>query len=123
MYHCSSVNNHPLQEDGKEGEGPIAHPPKIDDEKSVHSERAGRCLVCGRKPDRGDLCTIHRIAKDKIVEAYRLWRIAYGSIDYKTYLENLIQIPETGSAVVEVAKMLLQRGDEDIEDTDNLREG
>jgi hypothetical protein len=79
-----------------------------------------RCLICGREPDHGDLCTIHKIAKDKIVDSYRLWRIAYGSIDYKTYLKNLIQLSETGSAVVEVAKMLLQRGGEDIENIDNL---
>ncbi|MGQ9542600.1 MAG: hypothetical protein ACUVTM_00720 [Candidatus Bathyarchaeia archaeon] len=81
-----------------------------------------RCLVCSREPQSGGLCALHKLAKDKLTDSYRLWNLAYGSIDYKSYLQTLIELPETGEAVIEVAKMLISRGGEDFEDDDNMRE-
>lgn len=49
------------------------------------------------------------MAKSKLDENYRVWRKAYADISYTDYLESLMRIPETGDAILELAKLILER--------------
>jgi hypothetical protein len=54
------------------------------------------------------LCRLHRLAKERLTQSYELWKVAYGSLSYVDYLRLLIALPETGEAVAEVARHILQ---------------
>ena len=73
------------------------------------------CPVChgGRAPGvpGGSLCPSHRLALDKIRECYNKWVSAYGSLAKERYLQLLIENPNSGEWVAEVAKYLLELGD------------
>lgn len=64
-----------------------------------------KCRLCSRRATT-DLCRYHQEAKEHIESAYGLWVRAYGSIEWKTYLDRVIMNDQTGQWAKEVAELL-----------------
>jgi len=64
-----------------------------------------KCLICGREGP-GDLCGYHAEAKERVRAAYPLWVKAYGSIEWKDFLDNVKRNPQTGQWAKEIAERL-----------------
>lgn len=64
-----------------------------------------KCGVCGRE-GASDLCASHDTARESLKTAYPLWSRAYGGMDWKDYLDNIIRNAQTGRWVKEVAVLL-----------------
>jgi hypothetical protein len=70
-----------------------------------------KCKLCSRRAA-ADLCRYHQEAKERVESTYGLWVRAYGSIDWKTYLDRVITNDETGQWAKEVAELLEGRLDD-----------
>lgn len=69
-----------------------------------------RCALCWRESrSKEGLCSYHAEAHKSLNEGYRRWCRAYGEIDEGRYLEKLLELPECGEWVKDVAKMELKR--------------
>ena len=87
------------------------------------NEKSSKRLICQFQTQGQDLCELHSLAREKLRHGYEVWRKAYGNIPYHDYLRSLITRPETGDAVVAVAKFILSsKGGETGKDVNNLRE-
>ncbi|MEM2339887.1 MAG: hypothetical protein QXL32_03090 [Candidatus Bathyarchaeia archaeon] len=66
----------------------------------------GHCSICGRARVMGsDLCELHLKAKLSLEAAYEDWSKAYGGkLQYREFLERLLELSETGWAVKELIK-------------------
>jgi len=64
-----------------------------------------KCPVCGREAP-GELCLYHAAAKQSVEAVYPLWVKAYGSIDWKDYLDSVKRNPQTGQWAKEIAEFL-----------------
>ncbi len=64
-----------------------------------------KCDVCGREGV-SDLCAGHGAARENLKAAYPLWVRAYGGMEWKDYLDNVIHNVQTGRWVKEVAVLL-----------------
>ncbi len=64
-----------------------------------------KCELCGREAVT-DLCLYHQSAKENIETTYGLWVRAYGSMEWKTYLDRVIINAQTGQWAKEVAGLL-----------------
>lgn len=64
-----------------------------------------KCPVCGREAI-GGLCRYHAEAKERVLAAYPLWVKAYGSIEWKDFLDNVKRNPQTGQWAKEIAELL-----------------
>ncbi len=64
-----------------------------------------KCQICDREAP-VDLCRYHRDAKTRLEAAYPLWVEAYGSLEWKAYLDRVITNSQTGQWAKEVAQML-----------------
>jgi hypothetical protein len=64
------------------------------------------CPICGRGADRGsDLCGLHLEAELNLEKAYGDWSEAYGGgLQYREFLERLLELDETGWAVKEIIR-------------------
>ena len=67
-----------------------------------------KCALCG-KEGRSDLCSCHAAARESLKAAYPRWVRAYGGMEWRAYLDNVIRNVQTGRWVKEVAELL--RGD------------
>jgi hypothetical protein len=66
------------------------------------------CEICGKKKDGNDIfCEYHRIASQKIEENFKYWKEAFEGLDWENYLRMLIDNPENGIWVKEVAHYLI----------------
>lgn len=69
-----------------------------------------RCLLCWRKSvSKEGLCFYHTEAYRNLIKGYMRWCRAYGEVDEVRYLERLLEMPECGEWIKEVAKLKLQR--------------
>ena len=66
---------------------------------------AMKCRVCGREAVT-DLCRYHTEAKERVQMAYPLWVKAYGSMEWKDFLDNVKRSPQTGQWAKEIAEFL-----------------
>jgi len=78
-------------------------------EGSREHTQSERCLVCSENAQREGLCEFHNLAKSKLDENYNVWRKAYADISYTDYLEFLMRLPETGDAILALARLILER--------------
>lgn len=67
-----------------------------------------KCLLCNREAA-AELCRYHSWAKERVESAYGLWVKAYGTMDWKSYLDRVITNAETGQWAKEVAELLVGR--------------
>jgi len=67
-----------------------------------------KCRLCDREAA-AELCHHHERAKGRVEAGYAQWVKAYGSIDWKTYLDRVITNAETGQWAKEVAELLVGR--------------
>jgi len=66
------------------------------------------CLICERRPIAAfRLCRYHKIASERIREAYTVWQTGYGDFSWRNYLKKVISLPETGQWALDVAKLEL----------------
>lgn len=73
---------------------------------SVEGEKGEmKCQLCSREAIT-DLCRYHQEAKAHVESTYRLWVRAYGSMEWKTYLNRVITNGQTGQWAKEVAELL-----------------
>lgn len=72
------------------------------------------CPICTRaiEPD-AKFCKYHKKAYESIRENYEYWRKAYDELSWEKYLEKLIENPENGVWVKEVAKNLITKKSEE----------
>jgi hypothetical protein len=70
-----------------------------------------KCRLCDREAA-ADLCRYHERAKGRVEAAYPRWVKAYGSMDWKAYLDRVITNAETGQWAKEVAELLVGRLDD-----------
>ena len=69
-----------------------------------------KCALCWRESrSKEGLCIYHAEAYKSLNEGYRRWCIAYGKLDKGRYLERLLELPECGEWVKDVAKLELRR--------------
>lgn len=69
-----------------------------------------RCPLCWREgKSKEGLCFYHAEAYRSLKEGYQRWCRAYGDLDEVRYLERLLELPECGEWVKDVAKMELKR--------------
>lgn len=69
------------------------------------------CPICNI-PAVGDsrFCKRHHQAHDQLESAFEKWKSAYGGqLGKKTFLERVLQMPDTGQKVQEVIHFLLER--------------
>jgi hypothetical protein len=64
-----------------------------------------KCALCGRTAVT-EFCMYHQAAKEKVEAAFLLWKEAYGTIEWKDYLDRVIYNPQTGQWSKEIAEML-----------------
>ena len=64
-----------------------------------------KCHICGREA-LADLCRYHTEARVKVETAYPLWVKAYGSIEWKDFLDSVKRNPRTGRWAKEIAELL-----------------
>ncbi|MDG6910484.1 MAG: hypothetical protein JRN08_08965 [Nitrososphaerota archaeon] len=64
-----------------------------------------KCALCGREAI-AELCPYHAAAKEKVHAAYPLWVKAYGTIEWKAYLDNVKRNVQTGQWAKEIAEFL-----------------
>ena len=64
-----------------------------------------KCSICGREGP-SDLCSHHMAAKKSVEAAYPLWVRAYGTIEWKEYLDNVKRNVQTGQWAKEIAEFL-----------------
>ncbi len=74
-------------------------------QSGLPGEALMKCAVCGREGP-ADLCAHHAAAKRRIEAAYPLWVKAYGSYDWKEYLDNVKRNVQTGQWAKEIAEFL-----------------
>lgn len=68
-----------------------------------------RCPICNRKTREGDsLCAYHQRAYLNLREKYDHWKAALG-LGWSEYLREVVDNPNTGDWVKEVARHLLQK--------------
>ncbi|MBS7619840.1 hypothetical protein KEJ21_04245 [Candidatus Bathyarchaeota archaeon] len=66
-----------------------------------------KCSICDREKESGsDLCYRHEKAYKNLKKVYIKWKKAV-NIDWNEYLKEVIEIPETGTWVKEVALNLI----------------
>ncbi|MEM3387244.1 MAG: hypothetical protein QXN08_06200 [Nitrososphaerales archaeon] len=69
-----------------------------------------KCLLCWRESkSKYGLCFYHDEAYRSLKEGYQRWCRAYDNISEVKYLERLLELPECGEWIKEVAKMELKR--------------
>lgn len=62
-----------------------------------------KCAACSRKPLAGKkYCVHHSQAFDGLMNHYKAWVSAYGTISMDEFMERLLSMKETGSWVREV---------------------
>jgi hypothetical protein len=64
-----------------------------------------KCRLCSREAV-SDLCAYHGAAKDRVQAAYPQWVKAYGSMEWKAYLDNVKRNVQTGQWAKEIADLL-----------------
>ena len=67
-----------------------------------------KCCICGREAAT-DLCSYHAQAEKEVRSTYPLWVKAYGSIEWKDFLDNVKRNPQTGQWAKEIAELLKER--------------
>lgn len=66
------------------------------------------CLLCERESIAAfRFCRYHKIASERIREAYPVWQTGYGDFSWRNYLKKVISLPETGQWALDVAKLEL----------------
>lgn len=71
------------------------------------------CRLCGRKVRSEEgYCSYHRGAHVALRAGFSRWRDAYGRLTYEQYLERLLERPETGIWVREIAERELKNSQE-----------
>ena len=80
-----------------------------------HSKRGGKqvtqCDICGRTTDGGtSYCTYHKVAHDKVQEAFKVWEIAL-EITWDDYLTRIFDEDGMGKWAKEVVEHLMQQND------------
>ncbi len=65
-----------------------------------------KCPICSREAVEG-LCSYHLAAKDRVQAAYPLWVKAYGTMDWREFLDNVKRNIQTGQWSKEIAEFLL----------------
>lgn len=66
------------------------------------------CEIC-KKIGNEPFCEYHAKAYNNIVKYYRYWKEAYDELSWEEYLTKLIENPENGKWVKEVAKYLISK--------------
>jgi hypothetical protein len=61
-----------------------------------------KCSACMRKVSKNKYCQYHARVFDNLKEHYNTWIEAYGSISWNDYLNQLLQMNETGIWVKDV---------------------
>ncbi len=64
-----------------------------------------KCLLCEREVV-SDLCQYHQRAKERVESTYSLWVEAYGTIQWKVYLDRVKHSDQTGQWAKEIAELL-----------------
>jgi hypothetical protein len=69
-----------------------------------------KCAACHRKalPD-NQHCLHHKQASDSMIDHYKAWVDAYGSISWQDFLNRLSKMQETGIWVNEVIAVELKK--------------
>ncbi|MGQ9781689.1 MAG: hypothetical protein ACUVQ8_05485 [Nitrososphaeria archaeon] len=66
------------------------------------------CNICGKKKENKEsFCEHHKIAYQKIEENFKYWKDAFDGLNWEDYLKMLIDNPENGIWVKEVAQYLI----------------
>lgn len=66
------------------------------------------CEVC-KRVGKGTFCEYHAKAYYNIIEQYKYWKEAYEELTWEEYLTKLIENPENGKWVKELAKYLISK--------------
>jgi hypothetical protein len=64
-----------------------------------------KCQLCARAAAT-DLCVYHQEAMERVKERYPLWVRAYGTMEWKDYLDNVKRNVQTGTWAKEIAEFL-----------------
>lgn len=68
------------------------------------------CIICQREQEASsELCRYHSVADENLRAGYEKWCYAYGELSWKDYLKRLLELPETGAWVKEVASWELKK--------------
>jgi hypothetical protein len=85
-----------------------------------------KCLICGRdaiskilKKQEGipeqifelsnKLCEYHAMALGNLINKFEVWKLAYGELTWRSYMERVKGLEETGLWVKEVIKLVSLR--------------
>jgi len=70
-----------------------------------------KCSLCNREAidDKLELCWYHNEACKKVEAGFEKWCLAYGELDWLTYLQRVDERPETGIWVKECCKFLKKK--------------
>ena len=66
------------------------------------------CIICGSEAIDMKLCRNHLRALENILEKYKVWVQAYGSLSWREYLKKISSLNVSGKWVREVAKGILE---------------
>lgn len=70
-----------------------------------------QCDICGRAADDSiGYCAYHKVAHDKVKEAFKVWEIAL-EITWDDYLTRIFEEDGTGRWAKEVVEHLMQQND------------
>jgi len=72
----------------------------------AEEEKITTCIICKREIPLGDYCKYHQEAYRNLKEKYDEWLEAFGELTFVEYLQKLIENPDTGLWVKEVAEDL-----------------
>jgi len=69
------------------------------------------CPICGnRAVEESEFCKSHYQARLRLESAFTKWRMGYGDeMNWRTFLERLLQLHETGQKVREVVSFLREK--------------
>jgi hypothetical protein len=62
-----------------------------------------KCKLCQRQVEgKSEFCIHHRAAEEMLMNAYSIWRNAYGELSWSEYLDKVKQLKGTGQWVNEI---------------------
>ncbi|MCL4343804.1 MAG: hypothetical protein JRN26_03750 [Nitrososphaerota archaeon] len=71
------------------------------------------CVICGFYANSGKLCFKHAAAAKNLVENYNVWKNAF-NISFEEYLHSIIKNRDTGVWAADVARYIIESGDDSI---------
>lgn len=70
-----------------------------------------RCKACNKEANEKGFCVYHHGAYLKVMEAYKMWKRAYGELTWEDFLDRLEKNEYTGQWVRDILGIMREKHD------------